>query len=98
MNRQQRRALAKRNEVEAKYSRELEKRESVKDEVRIECYMVGVALAFHEIYGDDRDDEIVPLIGELNRQICRIHEDNVSLTSLINELKAKTGIEFVWAD
>lgn len=98
MNRQKRRALSKIKETEAKYVRQIEKRESIRSDATIQCYMVGVGLAVYELYGKEGIDNIVPLVQEVNRQICRIYNERAKYSDLAAELYRKTGIEFTWAD
>lgn len=98
MNRQQRRLYAREQQVKAEVQRDLERRQDIINDARTQCYMVGVALAVHSLYGKNGDDKIIPFVNEVNRQMCRIHTENMTFDQLKDELYRKTGIEFCWSD
>jgi len=98
MNRQQRRLYAREQQVKAEVWRELERRQDIMNDARTQCYMVGVALAVHELYGPNGDDKIVPFVQEVNRQMGRMHTENLTFDQLKDELYRKTGVVFCWAE
>lgn len=98
MNRQQRRMLARRYEVEAQLADRIYRDKVKLGDFTIEAYMVCIGLAVHELWGSSKNDIIVPLIQEFNRQICRVDGSAENYKMLAKEFEEKTGHELCWSD
>ena len=94
MNRQQRRAMRKMKETEAKYLKHLEKRWDDREDAMLDFYSVTIGLAHHNLYGKNRDEFIVPFIREWNEQVRRVFAAEITYPELQQELYNKTGISF----
>ena len=98
MNRQQRRLRARQYEMECALAERIY-RDNVKlGDFAIEAYMVCIGLAVHELWGSNKNDMIVPLIQEFNRQICRVDGTKENYMKLAKEFEDKTGHQLVWSD
>ena len=98
MNRQQRRMLARRHEVEAQLADRIYRDKVKLGDFAIEAYMVCIGLAVHELWGSSKNDIIVPLIQEFNRQICRVDGSAENYRMLAQEFEDKTGHQLCWGD
>lgn len=98
MNRQQRRAQARRYEMECQLAERIYQDNVNLGDFAIEAYMVCIGLAVHELWGSNKNDMIVPLIQEFNRQICRVDGSRENYRMLAREFEEKTGHQLVWAD
>lgn len=93
MNRQQRRMLARQAEVEAKYLQEIRDRQNKVNDRFISVYIVCIALALYNLYGW-KGRGIQRVIGEFNRLICQVSDENLTFEQMNRELLEKTGIQF----
>lgn len=98
MNRQQRRAQARRYEMECQLAERIYKDNVKLGDFAIEAYMICIGLAVHELWGSNKSDMIVPLIQEFNRQICRVDGSRENYRMLAREFEEKTGHQLVWKD
>lgn len=98
MNRQQRRAQARRYEMECQLAERIYQDNVKLGDFAIEAYMICIGLAVHELWGSNKNDMIVPLIQEFNRQICRVDGSRENYRMLAREFEEKTGHQLVWAD
>ena len=98
MNRQQRRLRARQYAVEARIAEQIHKDQVKLGDFTIEAYMVCIGLAVHALWGSSKNDMIIPLIEEFNRQICRVDGSMENYEMLREEFEEKTGHELVWAD
>ena len=94
MNRQERRKLARQQEVKAEYFRELQAHQAEVTEDVAMLHMMAYALALHEIGFGDKIIENT--ITTANRILSSLDGDKVTFWTLADELKAKTGIEIEW--
>lgn len=92
MNRQQRRAMQKRQEAEAKYLRQIEERQNLVDKQTITFDYVCLSLTLHELFGFGYQ-RINRVIQEINRRKCTVLNEGRTLADLAKELADKTGIE-----
>ena len=90
MNRQQRRALAKRREVENKYYDELVERQNMINDYQLEMNLICFALAMRESYGFGQQ-RIAKGMRAFNSQLMRFL-DGTTVEDLRDELREKTGI------
>ena len=94
MNRQQRRQLAKKKEVEAKFFRELRMEQGKIHEDVSMVHMIAYALALHDLgFGDVITDKV---IQAANGYLSSLDGETVTMWTLADELERKTGIEIVW--
>lgn len=98
MNRQQRRAQARRYEAEFRIAEKIYQDQVRVSDYVITSYMVCIGLAVHELWGSSKNDIIMPLIEEFNRQISRVDGSKDNYEMLAREFERKTGHELVWAD
>lgn len=98
MNRQQRRAQARRYEMECQLAERIYQDNVKLGDFAIEAYMICIGLAVHELWGSNKNDMIVPLIQEFNRQICRVDGSRENYRMLAREFEEKTGHQLVWKD
>lgn len=98
MNRQQRRLRARQHIVEAELAERIYRDQVRLNDFTIEAYMVCIGLSVHALWGSNRDDMIVPLIEEFNRQICRVDGSAENYKMLAKEFEEKTGHQLVWTD
>lgn len=98
MNRQQRRAQARRFEAECRIAEKAYRDKVAVSDFVITGYMLCIGLAVHELWGSNKNDMIVPLIQEFNRQICRVDGSRENYEMLAKEFERKTGHKLVWAD
>lgn len=99
LNRQQRRALAKRNqmlrEVEDAYVKEVEKyRDDIKSS-EIEQFFVAAGMALHNLYGW-KANGISRVWVEMNRIIGSYQNDEKIFYQIRQELKDKANCEISW--
>lgn len=97
MNRQQRREMARRQAVENKYWNQLVERQNRVDDRKLELGMTAIAIALYNIYGWE-EEEIVKVLQEYNKQICRIASEGLTYEDLKKELEEKTGFYLKWAN
>lgn len=98
MNRQQRRMRARRYEMECQLAEQIYKENVKLGDFAIEAYMICIGLAVYKLWGSSKNDIIVPLIQEFNRQICRVDGSRENYEMLAREFERKTGHELVWTD
>ena len=98
MNRQQRRAQAKRYAAECSIAEKIYRDQVRVSDYVITAYMVCIGLAVHELWGSSKNDIIMPLIQEFNRQISRVDGSRANYEMLAKEFEQKTGHELIWAD
>lgn len=98
MNRQERRLRARRYEMEAQLADKIYRDQVQVSDYVITSYMVCIGLAIHELWGSSKNDIIVPLIQEFNRQISRVDGSRANYEMLAREFEQKTGHELIWAD
>lgn len=99
LSRQERRRIAreaqKRAAFEQRYGDQIIERQNKIDDRTVEIYTTCMALAITDLYGymPKRVNRIVTRFCE---RIYQVEEDGVGFPELAQELKDKTGIEFVW--
>lgn len=98
MNRQERRLRARQYAVEAQIAERIYRDQVAVSDYTITAYMVCIGLAVHALWGSSKNDMIVPLIEEFNRQISRVDGSRENYEMLAREFERKTGHELVWAD
>ena len=98
MNRQQRRAQARRYEAECSIAEKIYRDQVRVSDYVITAYMVCIGLAVHELWGSSKNDIIMPLIQEFNRQITRVDGSKDNYEMLAREFEQKTGHKLVWVD
>ena len=98
MNRQQRRLRARQYAVEAQIAEKIYRDQVAVSDYTITAYMICIGLAVHALWGSSKNDMIVPLIQEFNRQVCRVDGSRTNYEMLKKEFEDKTGHELLWAD
>ena len=93
MNRAARRRQQKMAQTEIKYANMLYERQNRIDDKLIELWMVCLALAIADTFGDDCDavEKIMPAFQERLKEL-----NNRPLYDMAKELSERTGIEFIW--
>ena len=93
MNRQQRRAIAKRLEADKRAEERLIEKQNRIDDKLIELWMVCLALAITDVYGY-MPTRVEKIMNAFKARLAQLNDR--PLESLCRELCEKTGIEFVW--
>ena len=99
LNRQQRRAMAKRNqmlrEVEDAYVKEVEQYKDRIDTTVIEQFFVAAGMALHNLYGW-KANGIGRFWREMDRIVCDYQNDEDNFYKVRQELKDKANVEINW--
>lgn len=99
MNRQQRRAMAKRKETEAKYYKDLESAQLQKSDAMLNFYAATIIMAHHRYYGPNKDDDIPGFVEEWNKEVMRVSGGTPDdYLEYLKEIEKKTGCIFKITD
>ena len=97
--RQERRRQARQREkeraFEQKYGKEIEERQERVDDRTVELYTTCIGLAIYDEYGY-MPNRIHRIVTAFCNRLMSLMEPDVTYFTLQQELKEKTGVEFVW--
>lgn len=98
-SRQERRLRAreaqKQQEFDYRYGRQVRDRQNRIDDRLVELYTVCMGLAITDLYGY-MPKRINRIVTQFCNRLMSLNDDGVSYATLRDELKQKTGVEFVW--
>lgn len=101
LNRQQRRAMAKRNrmyqEVVDEYEKEVSAYKDRIDGSVIEQFFVAAGMALHNLYGW-KANGIGRFWKEMDRIVCNYQSDESNFQAVRAELRDKAGVEINWTE